>query len=82
MKYLIILLANPVFARSLKASADKFAGDVKAITISISVVGVIYVAIGFLTGAQDSFKRAMYFGLGAFCLYGEQGISSFFKGLV
>lgn len=81
MKYLITFLASPVFARSLKASADKFAGDVKTIAISISLVGIIYVAIGFLSGAQDAFKRAMYVGLGIICLHADQGIMSFFKGI-
>ena len=82
MKYLIVLMASPVFARSLKASAEKFAEGARSIALAFAVFGFVYAGVAYVTGQGDAPKRLTSTAVGTFCIIAASQITDFFKGIV
>lgn len=76
------LILDNVWARSLKASADKLAQETNRIGMGLSLFGLALGAIYLVLGRQDAGTKVTQALMGVFVLLLAPSIISFIKGLV
>lgn len=81
MFILSLLYSDTLWARSLKATADKLASETSRIGLSIATFGVILVAIYFMLGRQDASQKATQVLMGLLLLFTAPSLINFMKGL-
>ncbi len=80
--WLWIFVSNNVFARSLKATADKLAQETTRIGHAIALFGLVVAAIYFMVGKQDAATKMTQALMGVGILMLSPSIITFLKGLV
>lgn len=77
-----LLFSNNLYARSLKATADKLAQETTRIGTGVALFGLGLAAIYFMLGKQDASTKMTQAILGALILFMGPNILNFVKGLV
>ena len=77
-----IFVSNNVFARSLKATADKLAQETIRIGHAVALFGLVVAAIYFMVGKQDAATKMTQALMGVGILMLSPSIITFVKGLV
>jgi len=75
-------ISENVWARSLKASADKLSQEASTIGIALSIFGLALGGIYFVLGRQDASTKLTQALMGILVLLLAPSIVSFIKGLV
>ena len=78
---LSILYTDSLWARSLKATADKLAEETNRIGLGIALFGLTLAAIYFILGRQDASAKMTQALMGVLVLMLAPTIISFVKGL-
>jgi hypothetical protein len=76
------LYADSVWARSLKATADKLAEETTRIGLGLALFGLVLAGIYFVLGRQDASAKMTQALMGVFVLMLSPTILNFVKGLV
>jgi hypothetical protein len=79
--FLAIFNSN-LWARSLRASADKLARDTASLGQGIALIGIIFCGIYFLIGKQDAITKTVHVLIGSFIILGFHSIFDFVKGVI
>ena len=77
-----VLFSESVYARSLKASADKLSEETSRIGIALAVFGLALGGIYFVLGRQDASMKMTQALLGILVLMLAPSIVGFIKGIV
>lgn len=85
MNYLIfiyVFYGTNVYARSLKATADKLAEETSRIGLGIGLFGLTLAGIYLMLGRQDAGAKVTQALMGLFVLLLSPTIINFIKGLI
>ena len=80
--FISLLYTNSVWARSLKATADKLAQETTRIGLGLALFGLVLAGIYFVLGRQDASAKMTQALMGVFVLMLSPTILNFVKGLV
>lgn len=80
--WLWIFVSDNVFARSLKATADKLAQETTRIGHAVALFGLVVASIYFMVGKQDAATKMTQALMGVGILMLSPSIITFVKGLV
>lgn len=78
---LTFFFAESVWARSLKATADKLAAETTRIGYGLAIFGIVLASIYFMLGKQDASNKMTQALMGVFVLALSTSIVSFVKGI-
>lgn len=81
MPIISFLYSESLWARSLKATADKLAQETNRIGVGIALFGLTLAAIYFVLGRQDASAKMTQALMGVLVLMLAPSIISFIKGL-
>jgi type IV secretory pathway VirB2 component (pilin) len=86
MSYLILFsslsFSHSIWARSLKATADKLAQETTRIGFGLAIFGIVLAGIYFMLGRQDASTKMTQALMGVFVLMLAPTIVNFVRGLV
>ncbi len=80
--FIFLLSSNSLWARSLKATADKLAEETTRIGLGLALFGLVLAGIYFVLGRQDASAKMTQALMGVFVLMLSPTILNFVKGLV
>ncbi|MBL7665293.1 MAG: hypothetical protein JNM93_09175 [Bacteriovoracaceae bacterium] len=79
--FILFFQSETLFARSLKATADKLAQETSRIGLGLALFGICIAGIYFILGRQDASTKMTQALLGIFVLMLGPSILSFIKSL-
>ena len=81
MKYLILLISSPLYARSIKATVDNIGRVTAQLGVGLALVGIIVGGIMLSLGKQDAAVKITSGILGLLVVVMSSDIVSFVKGV-
>jgi hypothetical protein len=76
-----LFLAENVWARSIKATADRLGNEAKNIGLSVGLIGLAVAGIYLTLGKQDASTKITQAALGVLVIVMSPSIVSFIKGV-
>ena len=81
LTFFYLLLGDNVWARSIKATADRLGSEAKTIGLSISIIGLAVAGIMRAMGKQDAGAKITQALLGCLVIVMSSNIAGFIKGV-
>ena len=81
MLFTVFFLSNPLWARSLKASADKLGQETTKIGLALALFGIVMGGIYFILGKNDAGQKMTQVLLGCLAIVCAPAIISFVRGI-